>query len=67
MTSPLVPKKVGDVDGDDDGDRDGDGDGDDDGDDLVPMMIVMTHSSRKPAASNWSLAGSIFPHLCCLA
>ena len=54
MTSPLVPKKVGDVDGDDDGDRDGDGDGDgdDDGDDIVPMMIVMTHSSRTPAAFN---------------
>ena len=62
MTSPLVPKKVGDVDGDDDGDRDGDsdGDGDDDGDDVVPMMIVMTHCSRTPAACKWSLAGSIF-------
>ena len=35
MTSPLVPKKVGDVDGDDDGDRDGDGDGDGDDDEGV--------------------------------
>ena len=52
MTSPLVPKKVGDAHGDDDGDRDGDGDGDDDGDDILPMMIVMTHSSRTPAAFN---------------
>ena len=36
----------------------GDGDGDDNNDDVMPMMTMMTHSCRTPAASNCSLAES---------